>query len=950
MDKNTAIFVLLACLVASECVLGTLQLSATVPENAHVWETVTSVRSAIGEVGEEVRCEIVAGDNNGRFRVTDCVIQVARPLDYGVDASYNLTVNVTRFSGNPEQLYVDVNVEDVEGYPPVYNDTCEMPIRNGLGKSGDMLFDVKWIGDAMTMDIGEVFASSYFFYDSNTMRVSRAKLLNTYINNSDCLVHLAWRPWHDDDDTFVRSVRKTTQQRCLNCSSSEDRTSVLEIELLHSYNGFTPSSSGRCYSGPIPETDRHVILAGSMTVSSRKKNRVTCKIPEDLSVSVNILGVDREVIPIFVALDFRPVGCPPNKYGVLCDQNCTCENGARCHGLNGACKCQPGWQGVVCDIPHSTVAIIATPSDSRRIYITGTLTLLCKVFNLVADRMVWTFPNKTEKWLQGAQEDHVRLHNIQSEHNGTYTCTVLTKGGAVINASYELQAVACPPGKTGESCEEECVCRHGGSCDRWAGCVCSPGWAGTTCQTSCPAGTYGQGCSSQCHCQYDATCSPTDGRCNCTDGWFGRKCSRPCPTGLYGWKCRDACACKNNATCQHLDGTCDCVPPWTGKWCDVIKTPTGDVVETDTYTFPFSLQIAIPLILTLLVAALVLFTLYKRIKAEHAAHQEPMEEATALLELRSMEEDLAQSLQPGWLSRWERNANDLTLDELVGVGAFAKVRKGKLCMAGANVAVAVKSVRGEDRRCYRAFCREVAALVSVHENHGEQNGGHPNIVKLLGVVTTSTRKCILLEFAAKGELVVLLKQQSRQNRPLGRFLRYAVHISRALKELRRLRIAHCDVAARNVLISGNDVAKLADFGLAHDVYTATTYVSPANNDADELLPLKWMALESLESREFTCESDTWSFGVLLWEIAAFGKEPSYQRQRQLSCPKLVGILRQGVRLDRPPGCPGILYDVMETCWLEEPSARPEPAELEQKLTEYCQEIDPFQVIENETLV
>eukprot|EP00058_Branchiostoma_floridae_P003300 XP_002588788.1 hypothetical protein BRAFLDRAFT_89782 [Branchiostoma floridae] len=348
--------------------------------------------------------------------------------------------------------------------------------------------------------------------------------------------------------------------------------------------------------------------------------------------------------------------------------------------------------------------------------------------------------------------------------------------------------------------------------------------------------------------------------------------------------------------------------------------------------------IATPLILTLLVAALVLFIFYRRKKARQAENENNVEETMVVLELRNMEEDLAQGLQPGWLHRWERNADDLTLDELVGLGASAQIRRGRLRTAGADVTVAVKSVRIEDRRCYRAFCREVAALVAVHENSEEENGGHPNIVKLFGVVTMSSPKCILLEFAAKGELLLILKQP-RQNRPLGRFVRYAVQISCALDELRRLRIAHGDVAARNVLVSGDDVAKLADFGLAHDVYTETTYVSADNDDVDELLPLKWMALESLESREFTCESDTWSFGVLLWEIAAFGEEPSYQHQRQQSCPKLVGLLRQGVRLDRPPGCPDKLYDVMKSCWREEPSARPEPAELEQRLTECGHELD-----------
>ncbi|XP_035685405.1 tyrosine-protein kinase receptor Tie-1-like [Branchiostoma floridae] len=941
MDHNVAFFILLTCLAVSDSVQGTLQFSANVPENAHAGKTVTSVRPAIGEGREEVRCEIVAGDKNRRFLVTNCVIQVARPLDYNVDPSYNLTVNVTKSFGNPEQLYVDVQVQDVEGYPPVYNDTCEMPTRNGPGKSGDLNLDMKLTAEGIAMDVGEVFVSKYIHYEKERDPFSISEQYIFFTDNENCLVQVIWEPFNSYDTITAQSLSDSLVEQCVQCVSSAGVASVVQFEIFKRWSGFNPEAknSRKCYLGPIPETGGYFILAGSFVLSSNIKNHFTCKLPEDISISVFINDMHQKTIPVRLEFDFKPVGCPSNKYGVFCDQNCTCENGARCHGLNGACKCQPGWQGVVCDIPHSTVVIIATPGDSTRIHITGSVTLHCKVFHLAADRMMWTFPNKTEKWLQGAQEDRVRIHNIQSEHNGTYTCTVLTADGTAINASYELQAVACPPRKTGETCEEECVCSHGGSCDRWAGCVCPPGWTGNTCQTSCPVGTYGQGCSRRCRCQHDATCSPTDGRCNCTEGWFGSNCSRPCPAGLYGWKCRHVCACKNNATCHNVDGTCACVPPWTGTRCGDIKT------DTYTYTFPVSLQIATPLVLTLLVAALVLFIVYKRKKARRAEHENNLEETMVVLELRNMEEDLAQSLQPGWLNRWERNADDLTLDELVGLGAFAQIRRGRLRTADGDVTVAVKSVRMEDRRCYRAFCREVAALIAVHKNGEEENGGHPNIVKLFGVVTISTPKCILLEFAAKGELLLILKQP-RQNHPLGRFVRYAVQISRALEELRRLRIAHGDVAARNVLVSGDDVAKLADFGLAHDIYTETTYVPAVNDDVDELLPLKWMALESLESREFTCESDTWSFGVLLWEIATFGEEPSYQRQRQLSCPKLVGLLRQGVRLDRPPGCPDKLYDVMKSCWREEPSARPEPAELEQRLTGCGKELDPLLAVDN----
>ncbi|XP_078603212.1 uncharacterized protein LOC144877183 [Branchiostoma floridae x Branchiostoma japonicum] len=908
MKTNTVFFVFIVRLLFyTNWTYGEVHLSAKIAENADIGQQVFRVLPTTPRSNEEVLCDIIDGNVHGRFIVTHYL-----------------------------------QVVDVDGYPPIYNDTCEMPVLGNERPPGHLAFNALVHAEYMDTS-GGLFtwkAGTKDYLQSLGQEISMYTNVYTYAS-SDCVAVVLLGVSHANDLRTVTSL--WLSQACFKCFDPYNSKRVFEIQRIDEdgipCNSLSVLDLAHTVTKSYVWTKYNFKLLISFPLMSTKTQRFVCEIPQGHGGRFPVsISKSENVFVTRLEFETQPVGCPPSKYGLTCEQNCTCENGARCHGLNGACKCQPGWKGVVCDIPHSTVDIIATPSDSRRIHNQGSLTLHCKSFHLSVETMIWTFPNGTRRWLRGTQEDQIRIESIQSDHNGTYTCTVITENEMEVTARYELQAVNCPPDKGGEMCEDDCNCLHDASCDRWAGCICPPGWTGNICETKCPDGTYGRGCNSECPCQNGAVCDPTDGQCNCTEGWYGVHCSRPCLSGRYGWRCRQACECKNNATCHHVDGICTCVPPWTGQRCDVIQPETS-----------LPLQISLPLSLTLLGVLAALVALYKWRTTKRFRRDENQEETQVLLELKSMEENLAQSLQPGWLKRWERKAKDLTLGDLIGQGAFSFIREGRLRTSNADVTVvAVKSVRSKDRLCYRAFYRDAAMLVALDENGKEHNpDGHPNIIKLLGVITKSTPKCILLEYAANGDLLQLLKQQNRNNvgRLQGRFLCYAIHISSALKELRRLRITHGDVAARNVLISGDDVAKLSDFGLAHDVYTTTTYISSGKNDAEELLPLKWMSLESLETRKFTCESDMWSFGVLLWEIAAFGEEPDYQHEIQLSCPRLVGILRQGYRLQKPLGCPDRLYDVMKSCWQEDSSARPEPAELEQKLTDCREEIDPLFVLE-----
>ena len=67
-----------------------------------------------------------------------------------------------------------------------------------------------------------------------------------------------------------------------------------------------------------------------------------------------------------------------------------------------------------------------------------------------------------------------------------------------------------------------------------------------------------------------------------------------------------------------------------------------------------------------------------------------------------------------------------------------------------------------------------------------------------------------------------------------------------------------DIAARNILVSSDDCVKLADFGLSRWVEESSYYKASKG-----VLPIKWMAPESINYRRFTTASDVWMFGTFI---------------------------------------------------------------------------------------
>ncbi|XP_054437836.1 fibroblast growth factor receptor 3 isoform X4 [Pteronotus mesoamericanus] len=276
--------------------------------------------------------------------------------------------------------------------------------------------------------------------------------------------------------------------------------------------------------------------------------------------------------------------------------------------------------------------------------------------------------------------------------------------------------------------------------------------------------------------------------------------------------------------------------------------------------------------------------------------------------------------------KWELPRARLTLGKPLGEGCFGQVVMAEAIgidkdRAAKPVTVAVKMLKDD------ATDKDLSDLVSEMEMM-KMIGKHKNIINLLGACTQGGPLYVLVEYAAKGNL----REYLRARRPPGTDYSFdtcklpeeqltfkdlvscAYQVARGMEYLASQKCIHRDLAARNVLVTEDNVMKIADFGLARDVHNLDYYKKTTNGR----LPVKWMAPEALFDRVYTHQSDVWSFGVLLWEIFTLGGSP----YPGIPVEELFKLLREGHRMDKPANCTHDLYMIMRECWHAVPSQRP----------------------------
>ncbi|KAM4722947.1 tyrosine-protein kinase receptor Tie-1 [Rhinophrynus dorsalis] len=263
---------------------------------------------------------------------------------------------------------------------------------------------------------------------------------------------------------------------------------------------------------------------------------------------------------------------------------------------------------------------------------------------------------------------------------------------------------------------------------------------------------------------------------------------------------------------------------------------------------------------------------------------------------------------------WE----DIKFEDVIGEGNFGQVIKAVIKKDGQRMNAAIKMLKEfASENDHRDFAGELEVLCKL--------GHHPNIINLLGACENRGYLYIAIEYAPYGNLLDFLRKSrvletdpafakehgTASTLTSQQLLQFASDVAKGMQYLSEKQFIHRDLAARNVLVGENLVAKIADFGLSRgeEVYVKKTMGR---------LPVRWMAIESLNYSVYTTKSDVWSFGVLLWEIVSLGGTPYCG----MTCAELYENLPQGYRMEKPRNCDDEVYELMRQCWRDRPYERP----------------------------
>lgn len=247
--------------------------------------------------------------------------------------------------------------------------------------------------------------------------------------------------------------------------------------------------------------------------------------------------------------------------------------------------------------------------------------------------------------------------------------------------------------------------------------------------------------------------------------------------------------------------------------------------------------------------------------------------------------------------------------EVIGRGGMGVVYLAESLDTGERVAIkrVSEGIADDPASTYR-FLREAQVLKAVD---------HPNIVRFVDLSLGAREACLVMEYVEGPSLQRLVTSEGPL--PLPRALHVVLQVARAVDYLAGRGVVHGDLKPANLLVTGGDVVKVTDFGVARRPFDPEV-TSPGL--VVGTLPM--LPPERIQGRGPDVAGEVYALGVLLFYTLT-GTYP-YLKDEPAA---LLGSILAGipdVRRLEERGVPLPVVDAIVALLASDPRRRPAPTE------------------------
>ncbi len=192
----------------------------------------------------------------------------------------------------------------------------------------------------------------------------------------------------------------------------------------------------------------------------------------------------------------------------------------------------------------------------------------------------------------------------------------------------------------------------------------------------------------------------------------------------------------------------------------------------------------------------------------------------------------------------------------LGRGGFGAVFEARDRMLDRRVAIKELLLKkSSDENAVKRFVQEARIAAALE---------HPNVVSIYGLRIENKRFYMIMEYLTGGSLLDLLKKKGKL--PVEQAVQLTIGICEGLAKFHEKGIVHRDIKTENILLTGDGLPKVIDFGIAHvPQEVGGMALTEAGFQPSSLL---YSSPEQVRGEQLDTRSDVYQLGELLFYMLA----------------------------------------------------------------------------------